>query len=102
MSELVPAPRKFRGEVPAAHRASLDTRLVWMWHQRFGTVQTVWQVSQRPGGDLLDYTAATLILQAIIGRDLATITQLLHRLEGGALGDDEVLDRDGEQTEIRV
>ena len=56
-SELV-STRKFRSEIPELHRASLDTRLHWLWHQRFGTVQTIWQKSP----DVLDHTAATLIL----------------------------------------
>ena len=37
--------RHFRKEVPKEHRASLDTRLRWLWNQRFGTVQTVWKDS---------------------------------------------------------
>ena len=47
--------RKFRKQIPEAHRASLDTRLRWLWVQRFGTVQTVWKESP----DLLDRTACT-------------------------------------------
>lgn len=84
--ELVPV-RKFRKEIPGAHRSSLDTRLRWLWHQRFGTVQMVWQSSP----DLHDRTAATLVLQAIMGRDLDSIGQLLHRIEGGAIGDQDLL-----------
>jgi hypothetical protein len=89
MSDEVVPIKRFRTQVPADHRASLDTRLVWLWHQRFGTVQTVYQQSQ----DILDVTAATLILQAIMGRDLKSIQQLFTRLEGGALADVEVLDQ---------
>ena len=81
--------RKFRNQVPEDHRESLDTRLLWLWHQRFGTVQTVYSNSP----DILDVTAATLILQAIMGRDLKSIQQLFTRLEGGALADVEVLDQ---------
>lgn len=88
MTEIVPA-KRFRSQVPADHRTSLDTRLLWLWHQRFGTVQTVY--SQSP--DILDVTAATLLLQAIMGRDLKSIQQLFTRLEGGALSDVEVLDQ---------
>lgn len=94
MSEIVPT-RKFRHQVPDSHRSSLDTRLVWLWHQRFGTVQMVWKESK----DALDHTAATLILQAIMGRDLESISQLFQRLEGGALVDEELLER---ETSIRV
>ena len=88
MSDVVPI-KRFRTQVPTDHRTSLDTRLVWLWHQRFGTVQTVY--SQSP--DILDVTAATLILQAIMGRDLKSIQQLFQRLEGGAQADVEVLDQ---------
>ena len=66
--------------MPDGHRGSLDTRLLWLWHQRFGTVQTVYSSSP----DILDVTAATLILQAIMGRDLKSIQQLYQRLEGSA------------------
>lgn len=94
--------RKFRAEVPVAHRGSLDARLAWLWHQRFGTVQTIWQASRGPGGDVLDHTACTLILQAILGKDLNSITQLFQRLEGGSLDDTEVLERASIETEMRV
>ncbi len=85
-SELV-LTQKFRKRVPEQHRTSMDTRIQWLWNQRFGTVQTVWQHSP----DLLDRTAATLILQAIMGPDLESIAQLFQRLEGGAVPDDQVV-----------
>lgn len=91
-SEIVPV-RKFRGTIPEAHQASLDTRLWWLWHQRFGTVQMVWKVSQQ-NGEVLDHTAATLVLQAIIGKDLESIAQLFQRIEGGARVDEDLLDED--------
>lgn len=81
--------RKFRREVPDVHRASLDTRIQWLWHQRFGTVQMVWKESR----DVLDHTACTLILQAIMGKDLESIAQLFSRLEGGALVDEDLLEQ---------
>lgn len=81
--------RRFRKEIPALHRASLDTRLQWLWNQRFGTVQTV----QMSSPDVLDKTAASLILQAVWAKDLESITTIFQRLEGGALTDDQVLDR---------
>jgi len=87
-AELVTTQRKFRRQVPDSHRSSLDTRIVWLWNQRFGTVQMVWKESD----DVLDHTAATLILQAILAKDLDSIAQIFQRLEGGALPDDEVLD----------
>ena len=86
--ELVAVTRKFRKQVPDTHRASLDTRIQWLWHQRFGTVQMVWKES----GDVLDVTAATLILQAIMGKDLDSIGQLFGRLEGGSLLDEQLAD----------
>ena len=88
-AELVPVTRKFRRQIPDAHRASLDTRIQWLWNQRFGTVQMIWKDS----GDVLDKTAATLILQAIMGQDLDSIAQLFQRIEGGAIVDQDVLDR---------
>jgi hypothetical protein len=93
--------RKYRGTIPDAHRVSLDTRIQWLWNQRFGTVQTVWMTS-RSNGEVLDHTAATLILQAIMGKDLESIVQVFQRLEGGPLEDEEVLDREGEQQSMRI
>lgn len=86
---LEPIERKFRKQIPDAHRASLDTRLAWLWHQRFGTVQMVWKESR----DLLDHTACTLILQAVMAGDLNSIEMLMQRIEGGAISDAEVLER---------
>ena len=80
--------RKFRKEIPPAHRESLDTRLRWLWNQRFGTVQTIWKDSP----DVLDQTACTLILQAIMSKDLNSIELLFQRLEGGSQNDQEVLE----------
>lgn len=96
MSEVVHAPqRKFRRSIPDLHRASLDTRIHWLWHQRFGTVQMVYLESP----DILDKTAATLMLQAVIGRDLGSIAQLFHRIEGGALPDEELV---GQQQSMPI
>lgn len=96
-AEVVPlTPRRYRRAVPEQHRTSLDTRIQWLWNQRFGTVQMVWKDSH----DVLDITAATLILQAIMGKDLDSIQQLFQRLEGGSLTDDKVNDRAG--STIRV
>jgi hypothetical protein len=88
MSELEVV-RKFRREVPAAHRSSLDTRLAWLWNQRFGTVQQVWNSSP----DLLDHTAATMILQAIMANDLNNMALIFQRLEGGAVDDTVVAEK---------
>ena len=87
---------KFRKQIPDLHRTSLDTRIRWLWNQRFGTVQMIWKESK----DVLDVTAATLILQAIMGKDLDSIVQLFQRLEGGPITDDEVQERN--ETVIRL
>lgn len=87
-TELVEPVRKFRHEVPAEHRATIDTRISWLWNQRFGTVQQVWQSSP----DTEDRLAATVILQAIVATDLNNIALLFKRLEGGALPDEINLD----------
>lgn len=83
--------RKFRKQIPEAHRSSLDTRLMWLWHQKFGTVQMIWKESP----DVLDHTACTLILQAIMSKDLPSIELLFRRLEGGAVYDEELLEQEG-------
>lgn len=94
-SELVPV-RKFRRQIPDQHRATLDTRIQWLWNQRFGTVQMVWQQSK----DVLDHTAATLILQAIMGKDLESIMQIFDRLEGAPVSDTELAERVDEAIRI--
>ena len=89
MSQEVVPIQRWRSSIPREHKSSLDTRLLWLWHQRFGTVQTVYTSSP----DILDVTAATLILQAIIAKDLQSIQQLFTRLEGAAIFDQELQDR---------
>ena len=96
MSIEVIGQRKYRKQVPAEHRSSLDTRLQWLWHQRFGTVQTIWKDSP----DVLDHTACTLILQAVLGKDLNSIELLLQRIEGGAIGDTEELAKEEQSLPI--
>ena len=81
---VITAQRRYRKVVPDSWRTSLDTRIQWLWHQKFGTVQMVWKEST----DILDHTAATLILQAIMAHDLDSIDQIFQRLEGGATHDD--------------
>jgi len=83
MSELVERERRYRRQIPEAHRHSLDTRVMWLWNQRVGTVQSVWEHSP----DVLDKTAATMILQALFGKDLNSIALIFKRLEGGAVED---------------
>lgn len=97
MSELVPIPAqvaRFRKRIPKEHQGSLDTRLAWLWEQRFGTVQMIHNNTK----DLLDRTATSLILQAIFDRDLDSISQLFQRIEGGARVDSDLM----EQESIRV
>ena len=90
MSEIVPVERRFRTRVPKAHRGSLDTRIAWLWNQRSGTVQAVWENSE----DALDNLAATMILQALFGKDLNSIMLIFRRLEGGPQ-DDTILADEG-------
>ena len=74
---------KFRKQIPEAHRTSLDTRLQWLWHQRFRTVQRI--LNESP--DVLDKLASTVVLQAIMAVDLNSIMMLFQRLEGGPVTD---------------
>lgn len=91
-----PVPQhKYRGSIPDAHRASIDTRLRWLWNQKFGVVQTVYRDSR----DTLDVTAATMMLQAIMAQDLQTIEMLFQRIEGGSITDDQELEK---QSQMRL
>lgn len=85
MTELARV-RKYRTSIPKVHQESLDTRLRWLWHQRFGSVQMIWQESK----DTLDHTACTVILQAIMAQDLASIELLMRRLEGSPVSDTQL------------
>ena len=51
-------------------------------------MQTIWKESR----DVLDHTACTIFLQAIMARDLNSIELLFQRLEGGAVNDVEIPD----------
>lgn len=92
----VPTEYRYRSEVPREHKATMDTRLQWMWNQRLGTIQTIWQKSR----DVQDRTVADLILQAIWGSDLTSIELILSRLEGGPQSDEETLKH--ENVSIRI
>jgi hypothetical protein len=96
MSAELVLKRKFRKQVPESHRVSLDTRIQWLWNQRFGSVQMVWKESK----DVLDHTAATLILQAIMGKDIESIFQIFQRLEGGPISDEQVAE--SKPSSIRI
>lgn len=89
--DLEQVERKFRHAIPKEHQYSLDTRLAWLWNQRSGTVQSVRENSP----DVLDHTAASMVLQALFSRDLNSIALLLRRLEGGAVTDEQVEESDG-------
>lgn len=91
--EVVPVRSKYRNSVPDAHKGSLDTRLAWLWNQRFGTIQSIWRDTK----DTLDKTACTLILQAILAKDLQSIELLFRRIEGGAIQDEQL-----QQTSMRL
>jgi hypothetical protein len=88
-NEIQLSERRFRNTIPDSHRKSIDTRIQWLWNQRFGTVQQVWNTSK----DMLDHTAATLILQAVFAKDLDSIAQVLQRIEGGPLVDSDLAER---------
>lgn len=87
---------KFRSEIPKEHCRSTDTKLRWLWNQRFGTIQTIWQ--NTTDGDTK--AAATLCLNAAYVGDLTSINLLLTRLEGTPLADDELLDFSPDPTPI--
>ena len=86
MADLI---QKFRRSIPESHRKSLDTRIQWLWGQRFGAMQSIWRDSK----DVLDHTAATLVLQAVMAQDLNSIELLFQRLEGGAVVDDKLAEQ---------
>lgn len=95
-NEAVYTGHRFRNRIPDTHRASIDTRIAWLWDQRFGTVQMVWKESK----DVLDHTAATLILQAVFASDLESISQIFQRIEGGAQYDEDVNERQVRVTRV--
>lgn len=82
------AKKKYRGSIPPEHCTSIDTKLRWLWNQRFGTVQKIWQETE----DADTKAAATLCLNAAYVGDLSAINIVLNRLEGGALTDEDLLD----------
>lgn len=88
---------KFRSTIPEKHRATLDTRLVWLWNQRMGVVQTIWVAAN---ADTLDRLAAEIIVNAVTGEDLTAIQHLLHRIEGGAISDVELSKRQEEPPTV--
>jgi hypothetical protein len=82
------AKKKYRSSIPEEHLTSIDTKLRWLWNQRFGTVQKIWMETE----DAETKAAATLCLNAAFLGDLAAISIILNRLEGGVLTDQELLD----------
>jgi len=81
--------RRWRRTVPEAHQLNLDTRILWMWNQKFGTIQTIFN----EGTDEEDRMAATMFLQAILETDLDTIETIFRRIEGTPQTDEEVLSK---------
>lgn len=94
MSDVVSLRQNFRRSIPKEHRASLDTRILWLYNQRFGTIQQVYQSSD----DLDDRTVASLFINAIWHKDLDSIAMIYRRLEGGPVTDEEQLAK----TNLRV
>jgi len=90
-TEIVHVPKRynFRGAVPEEHRVSLDTRIRWLFHQRFGTIQKIYQETD----DLLDRTAAQMFITAIWHHDLDSVMLIYNRLEGGPIMDEELVQR---------
>lgn len=90
--------RKYRKQIPAAHRANMDTRIMWLWNQRFGTVQTIYNEST----DTLDKLACTMILQAIVESNVSSINLIFQRLEGGSLEDTVNADKEKEEETLTI
>ena len=82
------AKKKYRSTIPEEHLTSIDTKLRWLWNQRFGTVQKIYMETE----DAETKAAATLLLNAAYIGDLQAINIVLNRLEGGVLTDQELLD----------
>jgi len=93
-TEILHVQRNYLHQVPEAHRSSVDTRLRWLWNQKFGHIQTIHNSSPDP----LDKMACVMIIQALFASDLNAITLILRRLEGGSVTDDQV----AEQSAMRV
>ena len=83
--------RKLRSEIPRAFKTSNDARIQWLWSQRLAVVQSVKLRSKDP----LDVLAATIILQAAMSGNLDSIALVFQRLEGGAVTDEEELEKPG-------
>ncbi len=82
------AKKKYRGAIPEEHCTSIDTKVRWLWNQRFGTVQRIWMETD----DAETKAAASLLLNAAYAGDMSAINIVLQRLEGGALVDEDLLD----------
>lgn len=94
MSDNLPErQQRFRNGVPQEWRKSIDTRLYWMWHQRLGTIQQIREKTD----DVLDRTAAEIVMEAVYSDELNPLILLLQRLEGGPMRD-----RDLPAEELRV
>lgn len=93
VSELIPV-RKYRNAIPPEYRRNMHTRVYWLWHQRFGTIQKVYSTSR----DLYDRTACTLFMFAIVSGKLWAIKQIFQYLEGGAMTDQMLEERKSSES----
>lgn len=83
--EIVSTKRVYRN-IPEKHRVSDDSRIQWLWNQRFEVVQTIFSFTD----NVRDRMAATLVLSATLSAHLPAIELVLRRLEGGAVPDQVV------------
>ena len=81
--------KKYRTGIPAEHMKSMDTMIQWLWHQRFGTIQRISLEAENAEVQ----TVCSLFLQAIMAKDLNSIKLILDRMEGGAILDQEAMER---------
>ena len=87
-NEVVAPEKLYRTRIPKEHQQTLDTRLQWLWNQKFGTIQKIRSTTT----DQFDFLATTIMLQAVVAKDIDSIKLILERIEGGALQDEEVLE----------
>ena len=84
----VPNRRAMLRNIPQEHRATDDTRLEWLWNQRIIVVQNIYTHTD----NARDKMAASLVLTAAWSANLPSIEMLLRRLEGGAVGDEVLME----------
>lgn len=89
MSTAIVKQQRFRSEIPRKHKASLDTRIAWLWRNRWGTVEAVYQDSRDP----VDRMVAQIFIQAVVYKDIESIRLIFNRLAGAPLDDAELRER---------